>query len=237
MSNNLSIGADKHAQLTTERVTKTSIYKFDQITAVSQASINRQLEHMHGLYEILRKLDIRQEDDEDMGLIDCVLEPPQVVLHTGVNKQRVTYYIRIKVSSNFDFNDDVAPYSLSLVAERVVQVLHWNGSQGEVSQHPAIHSMVTYHSSFREAEIRIENWLVALNVNMALDQMDKRLVPKNVQKQIKNLDDYSVYQLLLDFTGQSPRTPEPPLHQALTVTSIRCAYGGLHRQRINHQDP
>lgn len=93
-----SLTPDKHAQLTTERITKTAIYKYDQITAVSQGSINRQLEHMHSLYEVLQKLNIHQEDDEDMGLVDCVLDAPQVMLHTGVNKQRVTYYIRIKVS-------------------------------------------------------------------------------------------------------------------------------------------
>lgn len=92
-----SLAPDKHAQLTTERITKTKIYQFDQITAVSQGSINRQLEHMHTLYEILQKLNIQQEDDKDMGLVDCKLDPPQVQLHTGVNKQQVTYYIRIKV--------------------------------------------------------------------------------------------------------------------------------------------
>ncbi|KAG9006973.1 hypothetical protein FRB93_008239 [Tulasnella sp. JGI-2019a] len=47
------------------------------------------MEHMHGLYEILQKLDIRQIDDPDAGLIDCVLDPPQIKLRLGLNKQRV----------------------------------------------------------------------------------------------------------------------------------------------------
>ncbi|KAG9024012.1 hypothetical protein FRB95_012211 [Tulasnella sp. JGI-2019a] len=101
---------------------------------------------MHGLYEIRQKLGIRQVDGQNDSLINCVLDPPQVKLRLGVNKQRVTYHICIK--------------------------------------HP------------------IEDWTVALDVNMALNETGANRIPEKIQNRIKNLGDHSVYQLQVNFTGE-----------------------------------
>ncbi|KAG9024285.1 hypothetical protein FRB95_011716 [Tulasnella sp. JGI-2019a] len=137
--------AATHDRLVKERIIDTKLAEYDQITAVSQVAINRQMEHMHGLYEILQKLDIRQIDDPDA-------EGP--------------YYIRIK-SGTYKF------YSFGP------------------------------HHTVVEHNYPISDWTVALDVNMALNEMNRNKILENVQKRIKNLDDYSVYQLLVDFTNAS----------------------------------
>lgn len=42
---------------------------------------------------------------------------------------------------------------------------------------------------------------LALRVNLAFDQLDANKVPKSVQDALKKVDDYSVKQLLFDFTS------------------------------------
>ncbi|KAG9006972.1 hypothetical protein FRB93_008238 [Tulasnella sp. JGI-2019a] len=59
------------------------------------------------------------------------------------------------------------------------------------------------HHTVVEHNYPISDWTVALDVNMALNEMNRNKIPENVQKRIKNLDDYSVYQLLVDFTNAS----------------------------------
>ncbi|KAG9024014.1 hypothetical protein FRB95_012213 [Tulasnella sp. JGI-2019a] len=168
-ANTITLDTATHDRLVKERITDTKLAEYDQITVVSQASINRQMEHMHGLYEILQKLDIRQIDDPDAGLIDCVLDPPQVKLRLGLNRQNVTYYIRIKSGTYLYY------------------------------------SFGAHHAVIKHEHL-IKDWIVALDVNMALNKMDLAEIPENVQAKLENLVDYSVYKLLLDFTDASMAT-------------------------------
>ncbi|KAG9025630.1 hypothetical protein FRB95_009948 [Tulasnella sp. JGI-2019a] len=155
-----------HDRLAKERITDTKLAEYDQITVVSQASLNRQMEHMHRLYKTLRRLDIRQIDDPNAGLINCALEPPQVKLRLGLNRQKVTYYIRIKSGT---------------------YLYHSVDANHTVTEHK--------HS--------VKGWVVALDVNMAMSEMDANKIPNKVKKKIENLGDYSVHQLQVDFTDAS----------------------------------
>lgn len=78
-------------------MSKSFIAPFDQTTVFSQASINARLRELHAAHPILQKINIRQDDDEDMGLVDCILDPPNVHLATGPNRESVTYFVNIKV--------------------------------------------------------------------------------------------------------------------------------------------
>lgn len=73
------------------------ISPFDQVTVVSQAAVNDRLKELHAKHEILQKFDVRQQDSDDMGLMECVLGPPTVRLAVGPNRQRATYFVHIKV--------------------------------------------------------------------------------------------------------------------------------------------
>ncbi|KAG8899065.1 hypothetical protein FRC00_001938 [Tulasnella sp. 408] len=151
-------------RLAEERITKTNIGAFDQLTIISQRAINGQLKHMWmNPNSILRKIDVRPRPKlKDSYYFTADLDPPTVKLQTGPNKQQVVFYINIK-SGTVGYYEGVGP---------------------EAEPNTAT----------------LGTGRLALRVNLAFDQLDANKVPKSVQDALKKVDDYSVKQLLFDFT-------------------------------------
>ncbi|KZS87300.1 hypothetical protein SISNIDRAFT_471056 [Sistotremastrum niveocremeum HHB9708] len=55
--------------------------------------------------------------------------------------------------------------------------------------------------SAQEASCEIKDWVLALSVDLALESASFTQLPDNVKAKLKKLDDYSVQQLLIDFTS------------------------------------
>ncbi|KIO21508.1 hypothetical protein M407DRAFT_28900 [Tulasnella calospora MUT 4182] len=150
-------------KLAGERITKTNIGAFDQLTIVSQRAINGQLAHMwKNPKSILRKIDARPRPKLTDYYFTADLNPPTVKLLTGPNKQQVIFYINIK-SGTVGYYEGVGP-----------------------------------EAEPRTATLGLSR--LALRVNLAFDQLDANGVPESVKKALKKVDDYSVKQLLFDFT-------------------------------------
>ncbi|KAG8924302.1 hypothetical protein FRC01_011678 [Tulasnella sp. 417] len=151
-------------RLAQERITKSNIGAFDQLTVISQRAINGQLAHMwKNPNSILRKIDVRPSPKHpNEYYFTADLGPPTVKLLTGPNKQQVVFFINIK-SGKVGYYDGVGPDAEPKTADLGVSTL-------------------------------------ALRVNLAFDQLEANKVPKNVQDALKKPDDYSVKQLLFDFT-------------------------------------
>ena len=75
-----------YTQLTEERTTSTKIYGYDQITAVSQASINYQLASMYKLNPTLKKLSAHLDGDDFAG-IDANLDVSDVELQLNTDSE------------------------------------------------------------------------------------------------------------------------------------------------------
>ncbi|KIO21513.1 hypothetical protein M407DRAFT_28905 [Tulasnella calospora MUT 4182] len=150
-------------RLADERITKTNIGAFDQLTVISQRAINGQLAHMwKNPNSILRKIEVRPMPKAPEYYFTADLDPPTVKLLTGPNKQQVVFYINIK-SGKVGYYDGVGPAAVPKTTDLGVSRL-------------------------------------ALRVNLAFDQLDANGVPKNIQDTLKKVDDYSVKQLIFDFT-------------------------------------
>jgi hypothetical protein len=53
----------------------------------------------------------------------------------------------------------------------------------------------------KKKEISIKDWTIAFKVNLNFQTLDNQHVPEHVKAKLKNLDDYTIKQLVVDFTS------------------------------------
>lgn len=79
-----------YKKLEAERISSTKIYAYDQITAVSEASVNFQLNAMYGMNPTLRKMSATLDDD-DWASIESTLGPSTVELQLNTDSASPIY--------------------------------------------------------------------------------------------------------------------------------------------------
>ena len=61
--------------------------------------------------------------------------------------------------------------------------------------------VLNFCHSNRQATLQVTDWTIALHVNLAFELAEFKSLPAPVQEHLKVLGDYSVQQLLIDFTS------------------------------------
>ncbi|KAF5318840.1 hypothetical protein D9619_010766 [Psilocybe cf. subviscida] len=86
-----------HAKLQQERLTSTKLEPYDMITAVTERSINAQLQAMHSNNESLRRILLTSPDtDDDWTGLNAELSAPTVQLKIGTEDRIVLFFVNIK---------------------------------------------------------------------------------------------------------------------------------------------
>ncbi|KAI0915912.1 hypothetical protein AcV5_003389 [Taiwanofungus camphoratus] len=149
-------------KLNEERISSTKIYAYDQITAISQKAINKQLANMYKANKTLKKISATLADDDYAGLF-ADLDPPEIELQLGTDNRAVYYFIKLKSGT----------------------LKYWKG----------------YGPKAQQASCSVRDWVLALHVNLAFELAAFTNLPQDVKDRLKKLNDYSVQQLLIDFTS------------------------------------
>jgi hypothetical protein len=89
-----------HAKLSQERLTSTKLEPYDMITAVTERSINTQLQAMHSKNESLQKILLTSPDsDDDWTSLDATLSAPTMQLKIGTEDRIVLFFVNIKTAT------------------------------------------------------------------------------------------------------------------------------------------
>ncbi|KAF7974337.1 hypothetical protein HWV62_12394 [Athelia sp. TMB] len=186
--------------LASQRFKKTELHGYDQITAVSQYAINRQIQLMHSdsapnsplrqftsnttqgdnytrvIHLLCYKAVLTQQHSQ---IVNAQLDPSTVELLLKTDeKQTVLFTMKIK-SGTFNY---------------------WSGPRGA-----PVKSTAT-----------IENWRVVSKVRLNLLDLDPEKVPQFIRDTLTNPNDYSVHQLLVDFTTADISTYDKTLSEVIT---------------------
>lgn len=87
-------------KLNEERISSTKIYAYDQITAISQKAINKQLANMYKANKTLKKISATLADDDYAGLF-ADLDPPEIELQLGTDSTSIAFGHVCIDSNNF----------------------------------------------------------------------------------------------------------------------------------------